>query len=118
MYSIPAELINSFIRSLEDQFCTLVTEMHMTEFCATDRTQLTKLVKRLDDTSHEVISLALYKINENDKNLMLAFKEFDQFKDNIHELILSGQSDPKLIETLSKANALLEAYKELKKGEN
>ena len=115
MYSIPADLINNFIRFLQDQLALLITEMHMTEFCTTDRSQLTKLVKHLDQTSHDVISLAVYRINDKDEYLESAFKEFDHFRNNVHEMILSGEANPKLIETLQKANTLLE---ELKKGEN
>ena len=114
MYTIPADLINNFIRYMEDQFCKLVTEMHMTEFCATDKYQLTKLVKHLDKKSQDVISLALYKINNTDENQHLALKEFTQFRNTFHELILSGQASPELIETLKKANAMLENYE---KGE-
>lgn len=115
MYTIPAELINNFIRYLQDQLAKLVTEMHMTEFAATDRSQLTKLVKHLDQTSHDVISLAVYRINDKDADLELVFKEFDQFRNNVHELILSGQTDPQLIETLKKANEMIEELR-LKKG--
>ena len=111
MYAIPAELINNFICYLEEQFCKLVTEMHMTEFCEQDRAQLNKLVRHLDRTSQDVLFLALYKINSKDEKVVSACKEFDQFRNSIHELILEGKADHDLIETLQKANAMIDDFK-------